>query len=52
MNNQLSYLFKDMPRGQREKGVAALAAALIKFFLGAWLYDEVYEYFIGRRTGT
>ena len=49
VNNQLSYLFKDMPRGQREKGVAALAAALIKFFLGAWLYDEVYEYFIGRR---
>ena len=23
--------------------------ALFKFFLGAWLYDEVYEYFIGRR---
>ena len=29
--------------------LAALAMALFKFFLGAWLYDEVYEYFIGRR---
>lgn len=49
VNNQLSYLFKDMPRDQKDRGLAALAAALIKFFLGAWLYDEVYEYFIGRR---
>ena len=49
VNNQLSYLFKDMPRAYKEKGLAALAMALFKFFLGAWLYDEVYEYFIGRR---
>ena len=49
VNNQLSYLFKDMPRAYKEKGLAALAAALFKFFLGAWLFDEVYEYFIGRR---
>ena len=49
VNNQLSYLFKDIPRDQKDRGLAALAAALIKFFLGAWLYDEVYEYFIGRR---
>ena len=49
MNNQLSYLFKDMPREQLEKGVGALALALFKFCLGAWLYDEIYEYFIGRR---
>lgn len=49
VNNQLSYVFKDMPRGLRENGLGALALALIKFCLGAWLYDEVYEYFIGRR---
>ena len=49
VNNQLSYLFKDMPRDTRDKGIAALAAALLKFFLGAWLFDEVYEYVIGRR---
>lgn len=49
VNNQLSYLFKDIPRETKDKGVKALAAALLKFFLGAYLYDEVYEYFIGRR---
>ena len=51
VNNQLSYLFKDMPRDTRDKGIAALAAALLKFFLGAWLFDELYEYVIGRRPG-
>lgn len=50
VNNQLSYVCKDMPRGFKEKGLGALALALFKFALGAWLYDEVYEYFIGRRA--
>lgn len=49
VNNQLSYLFKDIPRETKDKGVNALALALLKFFLGAYLYDEAYEYFIGRR---
>lgn len=49
VNNQLSYVFKDIPRETKEKGVAALAAALFKFMLGAYLYDEVYEYVLGRR---
>ena len=49
VNNQLSYLFKDMPRETRDKGLHILAAALIKFALGAFLYNEVYEYVIGRR---
>lgn len=49
VNNQLSYLFKDMPRDTRDKGLHVLAATLIKFALGAFLYNEVYEYVIGRR---
>lgn len=49
VNNQLSYLFKDLPREQLEKGVGHLVLALLKFFVGAWMYNEVYEYFIGRR---
>lgn len=49
VNNQLSYLFKDIPRETKDKGVKALALALLKFFLGAYLFDEAYEYFIGRR---
>ena len=49
VNNQLSYLLKDIPRETREKGIAALAMALLKFMVGAWLYNEVYEFVIGRR---
>lgn len=49
VNNQLSYLFKDIPREQRDKGLAALATALLKFFFGAWVYNELYEALIGRR---
>uniref|UniRef100_UPI0023F11EC6 hypothetical protein n=1 Tax=Dysosmobacter welbionis TaxID=2093857 RepID=UPI0023F11EC6 len=49
VNNQLSYVFKDMPREKKDLGIRALVAALLKFALGAWLYDEVYEFFIGRR---
>ena len=49
VNNQLSYLYKDLPRDVKDRGLAALAGALIKFFLGAFLYNEVYEFFIGRR---
>lgn len=49
VNNQLSYVFKDMPREKKNLGIRALMAALLKFALGAWLYDEVYEYLIGRR---
>lgn len=38
-----------MPRAKKDLGIRALVAALLKFALGAWLYDEVYEFFIGRR---
>lgn len=49
VNNTFSYLFKDLPREQRKKGIGALAAALFKFLIGGFLYDELYEYLIGRR---
>lgn len=49
VNNQLSYLFKDIPREQKEKGMLALTTALLKFFIGAYLFNDVFEYFIGRR---
>ena len=49
VNNQMSYLFKDIPRETKDKGVKDLAAALLKFFLGAYLYNEVFEFLIGRR---
>lgn len=49
VNNQLSYVFKDIPREMRQQGVKALTIALIKFALGAWLFDEAYELLIGRQ---
>ena len=49
VNNTFSYLFKDLPREQRKKGVGYLALALFKFLIGGYLYNEVYEYLIGRR---
>lgn len=49
VNNQLSYLVKDLPEEAKEKGGLALAAMLTKFFVGAFLYNELYEYVIGRR---
>lgn len=49
VNNQFGYLFKDLPREMKDKGLAAMAGALFKFFLGAFLFNELYEYFIGRR---
>lgn len=49
VNNQLSYLFKDIPRETKKAGIKVLTWALVKFAVGAWLYDELYEYLIGRR---
>lgn len=49
VNNTYSYLFKDLPHEQRKKGVRYLALALFKFLIGGFLYNELYEYLIGRR---
>ena len=49
VNNELSWIFKDMAREERKKGVAALAKAMFKFLIGAWLYNEAAEAILGRR---
>lgn len=49
VNNQLSYLFKDLPSDLKKKGLAALAAGLMKFLVGAYLYNEFYKALVGRR---
>lgn len=49
VNNQLSYLYRDLPRNLKERGKKSLDVALLKFMLGAWLYDELYEAIVGRR---
>ena len=50
VNNELSWIFKDMAREERKKGVAALAKAMFKFLIGAWIYNEFYESIMGRRA--
>lgn len=49
VNNELSWIFKDMRPQERKKGVLALAKALLKFLIGAWIYNEAAEAILGRR---
>ena len=50
VNNELSWIFKDMAREERKKGVVALTKAMFKFLIGAWIYNEFYESIVGRRA--
>lgn len=49
VNNTFSYLFKDLPREQRKRGVAAVAFAMFMYLLRNWFFNEGYEKMIGRR---
>lgn len=46
VNNQLSYLAKDLPRAKQNK--AALAWSYTKIFAGAYLFNQVYHQLTGR----
>lgn len=46
VNNQLSYLFKDLPRAKQS--VPKLAWAYTKIFTGAYLFNAVYHQLTGR----
>lgn len=47
VNNQLSFMFKDLPRSSQSN--AAYASALGQVFLYSYLYNNLYENFFGRR---
>ena len=49
VNNQLRHYFKDLPQAHRDKALKVIAQVLLKYFIGAYLYNDLYEYFIGRR---
>lgn len=49
VNNQFSEVFKDLPRTFRGKSLFALAGVLLKYFLGAFLFNDLYEWLFGRR---
>lgn len=50
VNNQFSEIFKDLPRAYKEKKKRALALALFKYLLGAFLFNELFELLFGRRA--
>lgn len=49
VNNQYSEVFKDLPRRHKQKGLLVMAGVLFKYFLGAYLFNDLYEYVAGRR---
>ena len=49
VNNQYGYLMKDLPREKRNKAVGTIAGALLKYFLGAYVFNDIYEKLVGRR---
>lgn len=48
VNNQWSHLMKDIPRSK--ENVAQVALAFTNFALGAYIFNDVYERIVGRRT--
>lgn len=48
-NNQLRYLFKDLPRAKKDEAAKALLIALFNMVVSAWLINNVFEAFSGRR---
>lgn len=49
VNNQFRHAFKDLPRALRDRGLAAIAMALFKLCIGAWVYNEITEPLVGSR---
>ncbi len=50
VNNNLSHIMKDIPRGHRDEWACAVALILAKLFFGIWIYNELFEKLAGRRA--
>lgn len=50
VNNQYSYMFKDLPRNMKDEGIARLTMAFIKMFMAAWLYNKGKEAVTGTKS--
>jgi len=50
VNNQYRYMFKDVPRDLKDKGLLKLGIAYFKMFLGAFLYNQLSEKLTGRKS--
>ncbi len=49
VNNQFSFMFKDIPINKKDKKIRLVTWAMLKLCVGAWLYNQLYELFVGRR---
>lgn len=50
VNNQFGYMFKDLPRDLSDEGKNKLVAAFVKMFFGAWMYNQLTEKIVGRKS--
>lgn len=56
VNNEFSTIFKDIPKGtylppDKKKNLVAYAAwTLLRYFVGAYLFNDLYEKIVGRRA--
>lgn len=50
VNNQYQYMFKDLPRDLADEGKNKLVSAFIKMFFGAWIYNQLTEKVVGRKS--
>lgn len=50
VNNQYQYMFKDLPRDLADEGKNKLVSAFIKMFFGAWIYNQLTEPVVGRKS--
>ena len=48
-NNQLRYLFKDLPNNQKNNAIKYTLLGVGKLAVDAWIFNELYEWFFGRR---
>jgi len=49
VNNQMSWMLKDLPREYKETGAAKTAMLLLEGTMASYLYNNLYEALIGRR---
>ena len=50
VNNQYRYMFKDIPRDLKDKGLANIALAYFKMFVAAYLFNWTSEKITGRKS--
>ena len=50
VKNQYGYMFKDIPRDLKDKGMQTLIKAFFKMFASAWLYNKFAESLTGRKS--